>query len=481
MQATAAKKAAKAAELAAATEAAEAKRIEESKKIVLRENPELPAAKRIIVGEAGAHIGQRVKVFGWAQFLRSQGSMIFIDLRDGTGFPPLLQCVLTGELSKCYAALTLKREASVCIYGTINADERAKKGGVELQADHWELIGASDGEFDMRLNAEANPQVMMDNRHLVIRQGTPASILKLRSSALQCFREHFFDKNFYEVTPPTLVQTQVEGGSTLFGFSYFGEPAYLTQSSQLYLETAIPALGSVFCVMPSFRAEKSRTRRHLAEYTHFEAEMAFISFDDLLNTLEDMVVNVAERLVARAGDLLRTVNPDFVVPKKPFLRMNYADAIKYCNDNEIYKDEDAKTPFELGDDIPEMPERKMTDKIGQPILLCRFPAHQKAFYMSRCPEDDSLTESVDLLMPGVGEIIGGSMRCWDHDRLKKAFEHEGLDADTNYYWYMDLRKIGSCPHGGFGLGVERYLCWILNQYHIRDVCLYPRYIGRCKP
>eukprot|EP00455_Lapot_gusevi_P021517 TRINITY_DN2255_c0_g1_i4.p1 TRINITY_DN2255_c0_g1~~TRINITY_DN2255_c0_g1_i4.p1 ORF type:complete len:233 (-),score=78.30 TRINITY_DN2255_c0_g1_i4:102-800(-) len=232
--------------------------------------------------------------------------------------------------------------------------------------------------------------------------------------------------------------------------------------------------------MPSFRAEKSRTRRHLSEYTHLEAEMAFLSFDDLLNLLEDMVVSVAERLVARAGDLLKSVNPDFVPPQKPFLRMNYADAIKFCNDNDIYKDEETKEHFVLGDDIPEMPERKMTDMIGRPIFLCRFPVHQKPFYMQRCPEDEGFTESVDLLMPGVGEIIGGSMRCWDYAKLKAAFQHEGLD-DSTYYWYTDLRKIGSCPHGGFGLGVERYLCWILNQNHIRDVCLYPRYIGRCHP
>lgn len=476
----AAKKAIRAAELAAQKAAAEAKKLEDSKSIVVVEDASLPAAKRILIKDVADHVGQRVRIFGWAQFVRQQGSMIFIDLRDGTGFPALLQVILTGNLAKCYDALTLHREAAVCVVGNVVSDDRAKKGGVELQADYWKLLGPSDGEIDTRLNEEAGPTILMDNRHLVIRQQTPSTILKLRSIALSCMRDHFFNKNFYEVTPPTLVQTQVEGGSTLFAFDYFGEKAYLTQSSQLYLETCVPSLGNVFCVMPSFRAEKSRTRRHLSEYTHFEAEMGFLTYDDLLNTLEDMVVDVAERIVARAGDMLKSVNPDFVPPKRPFLRMNYSDAIKWLNDNNVYKDEETKEHFQMGDDIPEMPERKMTDTIGQPIFLCRFPAHQKPFYMARCAEDKELTESVDLLMPGVGEIIGGSMRCWDYDTLKAAFKHEGLD-DSPYYWYTDLRKIGSCPHGGFGLGVERYLCWILNQEHIRNVCLYPRYIGRCKP
>jgi asparaginyl-tRNA synthetase len=262
--------------------------------------------------------------------------------------------------------------------------------------------------------------------------------------------------------------------------NYFGEDAFLTQSSQLYLETCVPSLGKVFCCAPSYRAEKSRTRRHLAEYTHFEAEMGFITFEELLDTLEDMVVDVAKRLEAKAGDLLRQINPNFKVPEQPFLRMPYADAIKYCNEHNIYKVEETKEHFQFGDDIPEGPERKMTDQINRPIFLCKFPTEMKSFYMARCKDDPTLTESVDLLMPGVGEIIGGSMRTWDLETLMKGYAREGIDP-TAYYWYNDLRKYGSCPHGGFGLGIERYLCWILGQDHIRNVTLYPRVIGRCKP
>jgi len=377
----------------------------------------------------------------------------------------------------------LKREASVTILGNLTRPPADKHvpGGFELQADHWVLIGASSVDLENLVNVESNVDQLLDQRHIVLRGTRTSNILKLRSITTQAFREHYFSKGYFEVTPPTLVQTQCEGGSTLFGLDYFGEEAYLTQSSQLYLETVIPALGDSFCIAQSYRAEKSRTRRHLSEYTHIEAERPFITFDELLNTIEDLVVDVATRIATGPmKDILFAVNKDFKVPKKPFKRMDYSDAVKYCREHEIYKDEETKTHFEFGDDIPEGPERKMTDMIGEPILLCRFTAEMKAFYMARCPEDNKLTESVDLLMPTVGEIVGGSMRITDYDQLMAAYKKEGLDASP-YYWFTDQRKYGSVPHGGYGLGLDRFLTWLTDSNHIRDVCLYPRYIGRCQP
>jgi len=458
----------------------EAKKLEEAKKVVIEEPADAPEAKKIEIRHLAENVNKRDHIFGWVHWLRSQGAMIFFGLRDGTGFPGLVQCVLTGKLAQTVDAVQLAREAAVEVKGTLIPDERSKTGGFELQVDWWRTVGRSFGEIENRYTPDSEVETLSDQRHLVLRETQNIYILKLRSMATQCFREHFFAKEYTEITPPTIVQTQVEGGSTLFKFDYFGEPAYLTQSSQLYLETVVPVLGKAFCCMPSYRAEKSRTRRHLSEFTHFEGEVGFITFDELLEILEDMVVDVAERLLAKGGDMLKSVNPDFKVPERPFLRMNYSDAIKYCREHNIYKDEEKKEHFEFGDDIPEGPERAMTDKIGRPIFLCRFPAHMKSFYMNRCPEDNDLTESVDLLMPGVGEIIGGSMRSWNAEELLAGFKREGISPEP-YYWYNDLRKFGSCPHGGWGLGLERYLCWIMGLDHIRKVCLYPRYVGRAKP
>ncbi|MES1921616.1 hypothetical protein MHBO_003143, partial [Bonamia ostreae] len=339
---------------------------------------------------------------------------------------------------------------------------------------------ASPGEFSNIVDEKSNPSLAMDQRHLFLRLKENAQIFKMRSNIIRCFRDWLFDQDFTEVTPPTLVQTQVEGGSTLFHVDYFGSPAFLTQSSQLYLETCIASLGNVFCVVPSYRAEKTRTRRHVCEYTHYEAELPFIKFDDLLQHLEDIVVSVCELIVSRHGDLLKRFNPSFKAPKRPFKRMNHSEAIQFCREHQIYKDPNTREHFEPGDDIPEAPERQMIEIIGEPVLLCRFPAKMKPFYMQRCPEDNDATESVDLLMPGVGEVVGGSMRETNYERLKKGFEDKDIDPE-NYYWYLDLRKYGTVSHGGYGLGIERFLCWVLNRDHIRDVCLYPRFTNRCKP
>jgi asparaginyl-tRNA synthetase len=427
--------------------------LEQAKKLVVVQDESLPKAVKIKIREKDPRVvrlrgakdtedkGTRVQVSGWVHRLRSQKDVVFVTLRDGTG---LLQCVLTGDLVKTYDIMTLTLETTMTVYGEMweVPPKQHAPDNRELHADYFEIVGRAPGDKEAITNIiapDADQQTMLNNRHLVIRGEIASSVLKVRAAVLRAFRQAYEEGHLLEVTPPCMVQTQVEGGSTLFQFDYYGEKAFLTQSSQLYLETCLPSLGDVFCVQESFRAERSLTRRHLSEYTHIEAELAFITFEDLLSHLEHVICHVIDIVLANPfiAKLVKDLNPDFRPPTRPFMRMRYADAIAWLNENDIVNEEGA--PHVFGDDIAEAAERRMTDIINRPIFLTHFPVEIKAFYMKKDPLDLRVTESVDCLMPGVGEIVGGSMRMDDLEELMGGYAREGIGAEP-YYWFTDQRK-----------------------------------------
>jgi len=426
---------------------------------------------------------KRVELKGWIYSKRRE----FFDLRDGTAFT---QCILNKACRSCIGSEDLRRETSLVVCGVVRnppagkiahpAGKEVNWSGMEVHVEYWEIVGKSPPELEEEVNRDSDVPTQFDKRHIMIRTEDVSSYLKLRSAFNNALRGHFFDNDYVELSPPTLVQTQAEGGSELFTLQYYGEPAYLTQSSQLYLETACPSLGKVYCMTSSYRAEQAKTRRHLSEYIHLEAELPWINFDQLLDAIEHMVVDSIERVInSRHGALLKEINPDLVVPKRPFRRVPYREAIEMLKANNICREDG--TFVEFGEDIKEREERMLVDTvIKEPVFLCRFPLALKAFYMPKCEDDPILSDSADLLVPGVGEVVGGSMRISDYDELMAAYEREGIDASP-YYWFTDQRKYGTFPHGGWGLGVERFLTWIFNDHHIRNVCFYPRYFGRCTP
>ncbi|KAI0864840.1 hypothetical protein F4860DRAFT_463556 [Xylaria cubensis] len=466
-----------------------------AKEIVLEEDASLPTPVKIKLDEVGDHIklrnmedsdskGTRVRVVGRVHRERKQKDVLFITLRDGYGF---MQVVLSGKLTKTYEALTLTRETSMEIYGEMRQVPAGARAPLnrELHADfykipeHWRAAGG-DEAITNRVTADTDRSTLLNLRHLTLRGEVASSVLLVRDAVEFAFAQAFKELRIRKVSPPALVQTQVEGGATLFQLGYYGAEAYLTQSSQLYLETCLPSMGDVYCIEKSFRAEKSLTRRHLSEFTHVEAELDFITFEDLLSNIEHMMCRVLEIVMADpvTAGYIKNLNPDFKLPERPFMRMKYSDAIDWLREHEILNEEGQ--PHTFGDDIAEAAERQMTDMIKKPIFLTHFPAEIKAFYMQKDRDDPRVTESVDCLMPGVGEIVGGSMRIDDNEQLMAAFKREGLDPAT-YYWYTDQRKYGSSPHGGWGLGLERFLAWLCNQHTVRDCALYPRFMGRCAP
>ncbi len=433
-----------------------AKNLEAAKAVQIAEDAALPKArtiklwqKDVPLGEAGGEGagGTRVRVFGRIHRLRVQKQATFLTLKDGHGY---LQCVLAaGPLTQTYEALLFAQETSLWVYGALRAVPAGATApdGRELHVDYYEVYGRAPGDTEAITNIVASGQQdpweadMLDKRHLVLRGDKASAVMKLRSVLYESFILAYRERRIVAVSPPAFVQTQVEGGSTLFRVPYFSEDAYLTQSSQLYLETCLPSMGDVYCIEKSFRAEKSLTRRHLSEYTHVEAELDGIDFEDLLIHIEDLICSVVDAVLAdpAAAALIKLLNPSFVKPQRPFKRMRYAEAIDWLNAQDPPVPNEFGEPHVFGDDIAEAAERRMVDTLNVPVLLTHFPVEVKAFYMKKEPQDLRVTESVDVLMPNVGEIVGGSMRMDGYDELMAAFKSKGLNPEP-YYWYLDQRK-----------------------------------------
>lgn len=416
--------------------------------------------------------GVKVELRGWIHRKFSVGGKTFIWLRDHGGY---IQCVIDkssvrGETYEEFERA--RRESSVIVRGYTKADQRAP-GGVEVRVIDGKVIHNSE---DFPIKGGESVEFLLDNRHLWLRSTRMQAIMKIKHTLLKALREYFISDGWYEVTPPILTSTAVEGGATLFKVDYFGEPAYLSQSAQFYLEVLCYSLGKVWSITPSFRAEKSRTRRHLSEYTHFEVEAAWMEMEDLIKVAEGSIEYAVGVVLDERRKELELLNRDtsgLERVKAPFPRITYAEAI----------DRLVRRGFNVrwGDDLGADEEAALTQDFEVPFFVYHFPKTLKPFYMKIEPSNPSVVRGFDLLVPeGYGEIIGGSQREDDYEVLLKRIIEEGYDP-ANYYWYLDLRRYGSVPHSGFGLGIERALMWIAGLDHIRDATPFPRFRERIKP
>ena len=417
--------------------------------------------------------GKRVALRGWVHRHRVSGSMVFAVMRDPTGIIQL--AIKKDKVSDkdWQQANDAYVESSMTVTGVVKKDERAP-GGYEIQADGFSLI--SRGQ-PFPIAKDLSEEYLLDIRHLWLRSQKMSNILKARHHIVNYLREYLEEKEgFYEVSPPIITKSGCEGGSTLFEMDYFGEKAYLTQSSQMYAEVFVFSLGKVYVLAPSFRAEKSRTIRHLAEYWHLEPEMAFYDQKMNMELQENMIQYALDKMLTNHTDLLKACGRDPLDLEKvklPYDRMSYENAIDKVNE--------LGGKMNYGDDFGADEEAMLTKEQIKPLFIHNFPKEIKAFYMREDPSKPGTVLAADLIAPkGHGEMIGGSERIWDYDELVSKMKSQNLDI-KDYQWYLDLRRYGSVPHSGFGMGVERFVKWMLNLDHIRDAIPFPRTITRCYP
>jgi asparaginyl-tRNA synthetase len=423
------------------------------------------------------YAGKEVTIRGWVYRLRKQKENAFVLVRDDRG--GVIQCVFPVDR---VASLTI--ESSVEVTGTVSQDPRAPEGGYEIRGKQLKVYNVAGADYP--IGEYQSDELLLDKRHLALRTRRMVAMAKIRATVLDYGRRWFVENDWMEVTAPTIVKGAVEGGSTLFKLKYFDEEAYLSQSAQLYLEAMIFSLGPVWSLTPSFRAEKSRTVRHLAEFSHLEAEAPWITLDDILKVQEQLVSYVIQNTVRERAEELVYLKRDVTDLKKvepPFERLPYENAIDILRTKgfTIVQENGSKREIRVGDDLNVDSERELTKNASKPVFVVGYPIAVKPFYVKEDPERKGVGLAADMLAPqGFGEITSGGLREDDIVSMTERIKKEGLNPAA-YDWYLDLRKFGSVPHGGFGLGIERLMRWITNVDDIKDTVLFPRTMSRVTP
>ena len=431
--------------------------------------------ERVYIEELSKHVGEEVTLSGWLYNRRSSGKIHFIQVRDGSG---ICQCVATiNDLgAEAFAAADhLSQETSLQVTGIVREDKRAP-GGYELTAKSYRVIS---GSVDYPITPKEHGVAFLhDQRHLWIRSSKQHAILRVRSEVEQACRDFFYDRGFTLFDAPVFTPTSCEGTTNLFEVDYFGErKAYLTQSGQLYAEAGALALGKVYCFGPTFRAEKSKTRRHLTEFWMVEPEAAYFDLDDDMRLAEDFVSYIVRRVLERRGEELKRLERDTkmleAAASTPYPRITYDEAIEKLKAKGL--------EVKWGDDFGGDEETALSSEFDRPVMVHRYPSVCKAFYMKQDPARPEVALCVDVLAPeGHGEIIGGGQREDDFETLKSKILAHHLPLEP-FNWYLDLRRYGSVPHAGFGMGIERCVGWITGTHHIRETIPFPRLMERLEP
>ena len=432
---------------------------------------------RITIAQAGAHVGETVRIYGWLYNLRRSGKIAFPILRDGYG---ILQCVavksaLPEELFETIKNLT--QESSIIVTGKIRAEQRAA-GGFEMDVENLEVVQRVPESDPYPITPkEHGIEFLLEHRHLAIRGQRAHAILGVRHEVVKAVRDYFDSHGFTLVDTPIFTPAACEGTTTLFEVDYYeGSKAYLTQSGQLYNEADAMAFGKVYCFGPTFRAEKSKTRRHLREFWMVEPEMAYATLEDVKQTAEELLVFIVGRVLEKRREELKRLERDITkleAIQAPFDRISYDEAIEILHQK--------GSEIQWGDDFGGGDETLIAEGRTRPVMVDRFPASFKAFYFQPAPDRPDVVLGVDVIAPeGYGEIIGGGQRIHDLDLLLKRIEEHHLPREA-FQWYIDLRKYGSVPHGGFGMGIERCVAWMCGIEHIRETIAFPRTLYRWQP